>query len=62
MKSDRARLVTLLAAMQDSDMEGVLKLSQKMIEDSIPPKAMTVRGALLASSRLKDREKAVLRS
>jgi hypothetical protein len=40
-------------------MEGVLKLSQQMIEDSIPPNAMTIHGALLASSRLKDREKAV---
>jgi hypothetical protein len=49
----------MLAAMQDSDMEGVLTLSQKMIEDSIPPNAMTVHGALLASSRLQDREKAV---
>lgn len=49
----------MFAAMQDSDMDGVLKLSQQMIEESIPPNAVTVHGALLASSRLKDREQAV---
>lgn len=50
---------SMFAAMQDSDMEGVLKLSQQMIEESIPPNAVTVHGALLASSRLKDRETTV---
>lgn len=49
----------MFAAMQVADWESVLALSEKMMEDSVSPNDVTIHGALLASSRLNDRKKAV---